>query len=1011
MPDSIPTDEHCPIGAGSVLDKRYHVEHLVGEGTFGWVFSALDIQGTPSRRVAIKVLRPRYATQEEGLRRFERRELVLLQRVQEFNSTPHVVRVLESRVLMHDEKYPYLVLEFIDGPSLRDFMEEQHPIDAAVIQRLGAGIARGLAAIHASGGVHRDLKPANIRLRGGVEPVIVDLGINRALWDTHDVTEMGQAPMTPRYASPEQLSRLEAGPASDVYSLGLILYEMMTGDVPRVGENLKERLDSGRDERLVTLHTPRKPRPRHLRAWVLRCLSQNPMRRPRASDVASALSREPEDLRPGRERLWWGLLTGVIALLIVLSKWIGFPLRPSPADPPATPRPWIHSLGISEPMDGLRMAADSKGNVFITGGARKDLDLGNGPLVARGQKDVFLARLDPKGNPVWSKRFGDRAWEEATDIGIDSKGNAWILGTFDGTLDLGCRPMFSTSKDAFLARVDTEGHCLWSRRFGGAGEQISSFIHVYPEGDVLVTGHFSDSMTFDEVRLVGVGAKDIFLARFADDGELRWARGFGSQNSTYVDRMGVDSSGNIHLTGIFTGILNLGGRTLDSGGGLARFVVTLDEEGEHLWSANVESLLSQGQTFVASPGFDKDGHTFLLTQAPVTRSQQYSLMGGAASRVLFLTCLNGDGSLRWTRPIGVFEKYRLGLTTTPEGRLLVVGAVEGNVDSGDAPLSGLGGQDLFLLELLPDGTPLKARRFGNASEQEINSIAFDIHGNLLVAGQFEGTLDLGSGMLTSRDGPTWFIALVARSVPAPEAHSCLSPPEELVAWYPLDMPDLTAPQGAAPQGQLVGEAYPLAGRGFGVLRLDGGYFQVPDADALDFGRGPFSISAWIRTTDAEEIKVIVDKRTEPPNLGPVRGYSLYLKFGRLSFQLADGHGSGRCSSYPNVSCTNYESDFFVADGAWHLVTVTVERGAQKHITIHGDGQPVARFKSVLHTDSVDNEHPLRIGSRSSNESALFRGLIDEVALWKRALSSDEVAGLYQAGSMGMCRSRPPAEER
>ena len=281
MPDSnhpFSVEEPCPVGPGDTLSSRYTLEHLVGEGTFGWVFSAVDVLESPPRRVAIKLLRQRYSTQDEVVRRFERRELALLLRVQELAPTPHVVRAQEPRVLVH-EGHPYLVLEFIEGPSLREAMDTR-PLTGADVQRWGVELARGLAAIHSAGGVHRDLKPTNIRLRGGTQPVIVDLGINRALWDTQEFTGTGQSLMTPRYASPEQGLRLDVGPESDVYSLGLILYELLTGDVPLPGEDIHAALDAGQRGGTAICPDARFPIPRALissmfLAWIA-CSSSRP---------------------------------------------------------------------------------------------------------------------------------------------------------------------------------------------------------------------------------------------------------------------------------------------------------------------------------------------------------------------------------------------------------------------------------------------------------------------------------------------------------------------------------------------------------------------------------------------------------------------------------------------------------------------------------------------------------------------------------------------------------------
>jgi serine/threonine-protein kinase len=259
----------CPIAPGDVLSGRYTVELLLGEGTFGWVFSAIDSIAAPSRRVAIKVLRPERAKIPEALRRFQDRELALLHRLEQAGPVRHVVRVLEPLLGMHRD-LPFIVLELIDGPSLRDRINDGRPFTEVEAARIGHGIACGLVALHAAGIVHRDLKPANIRLRGGTEPVIVDLGIATAPAVTVEFTETGKAPMTARYAAPEQLAGRSAGAPCDVYAFGVILEEMAAG----------RRLD-----------------------WIARhCLEREQLRRPSATrivaGIGSLLPPGPGERRP-----------------------------------------------------------------------------------------------------------------------------------------------------------------------------------------------------------------------------------------------------------------------------------------------------------------------------------------------------------------------------------------------------------------------------------------------------------------------------------------------------------------------------------------------------------------------------------------------------------------------------------------------------------------------------------------------------------------------------------------
>jgi serine/threonine-protein kinase len=245
----------CPIALGDVMAGRYTVARLIGEGTYGWVFEALDTAPLRPRPVAIKVLRPEHAG-GVALRRFQDRELALLRRVERAGPSWNVVLVLEPALQRH-RGLPFIVLELIDGPSLSDRIAHGRAIGQGEAARIGLGIARGLSALHAAGIIHRDLKPSNVRLRNDTEPVIVDLGIAAAVEGTSGLTATGQTPMTRHYAAPEQLAGRPVDTRCDVYALGVILQEMAV------------------QGRLLSI--------------ARRCLELDPQRRPSAAEVAAAI--------------------------------------------------------------------------------------------------------------------------------------------------------------------------------------------------------------------------------------------------------------------------------------------------------------------------------------------------------------------------------------------------------------------------------------------------------------------------------------------------------------------------------------------------------------------------------------------------------------------------------------------------------------------------------------------------------------------------------------------------
>jgi serine/threonine-protein kinase len=266
---------------GHTLDDKYRLEARLGVGGMGTVYRARHL--LIDRPVAVKVLNPRFVEDEAARTRF-RREARAAGRLQHTNA------VTVTDFGQSQDGYVYLVMELLEGRTLRDVLAKEAPLDAARSVSLMLQISAAVAAAHEAGIIHRDLKPANIFIvqRAEVPAVVkvLDFGIAKLAAETLDddepmsLTAVGAMIGTPRYMSPEQCDGAELTPAADVYSLGVILYEMLTGTVPFSGSTpLAIAMKH-------TSETPRSPRdfvsaiPPALEQVVLHTLEKSPEDRP-----------------------------------------------------------------------------------------------------------------------------------------------------------------------------------------------------------------------------------------------------------------------------------------------------------------------------------------------------------------------------------------------------------------------------------------------------------------------------------------------------------------------------------------------------------------------------------------------------------------------------------------------------------------------------------------------------------------------------------------------------------
>jgi len=258
-----------PPQSGDLIADRYELEELVGTGGMSSVFRAHDTQ--LERRVAIKILHEHYADDPEYLERF-RREARAVARL----SHPNIVTVIDRG---DDDGRQYIVFEHVEGENLKELVLRAGRLPVRRALELALAVADGLAFAHDRGLVHRDVKPQNVLLSREGEVKVTDFGIARSLHVEHGVTQTGTVLGTSEYLAPEQASGKSVTPATDVYSLGVVLWELLAGDVPFVGENFVAVALRHVNEPPPSLRERRPDVSPRLEAAVERALAKDPARR------------------------------------------------------------------------------------------------------------------------------------------------------------------------------------------------------------------------------------------------------------------------------------------------------------------------------------------------------------------------------------------------------------------------------------------------------------------------------------------------------------------------------------------------------------------------------------------------------------------------------------------------------------------------------------------------------------------------------------------------------------
>ncbi len=272
---------------GQIIKERYEIVQLLGEGGMSYVYKANDKQ--LKRTVAIKTLKPNYVQQEKFVERFKREA----QTAANLNH-PNIVQIFDWGI--GDE--PFFVMEYIEGNTLTSIIAKRRTISLNDVLFIGAQVSSGLQAAHSKGLVHRDIKPGNIMITPEGKVKVTDFGIVSLQNEESDITKTGSILGTASYISPEQAQGKPVSKESDLYSLGTVLYELITGRPPFEGDTPIATATKHITDKPEKLSVIRPDIPKGVENAVLKLLHKYPKDRfKNAEDLRAVLLQQKTQLQ------------------------------------------------------------------------------------------------------------------------------------------------------------------------------------------------------------------------------------------------------------------------------------------------------------------------------------------------------------------------------------------------------------------------------------------------------------------------------------------------------------------------------------------------------------------------------------------------------------------------------------------------------------------------------------------------------------------------------------------
>ncbi len=412
------------------------------------------------------------------------------------------------------------------------------------------------------------------------------------------------------------------------------------------------------------------------------------------------------------------------------------------------------------------VAADSAGNVIVSGIFSGSIDFGGGPLMG-GPANIFVAKLDPFGNQLWSKSFIHKGNAyDVLKVMIDGANDIILWGSLDGEIDFGGGKLASADlHDLAVAKLaGSSGAHMWSKMYGGTGVQQAWDAALTSTGNIVLAGSFGGSLSFGGVPLVALG-NDAFVAKLAgNNGGHIWSKRFGDSSPAAGRGVGVDAAGNVLLTGIYKGALNLGGGALPKPAMWPAVFVSKLTGGNaaHVWS---KSFATTDVVDLYDATVDTNGAIVMTGFFRGDLNFGGSKLTVPAEFDVFVAKLDSAGTHVFSHRYGdKLAQFGTSVSTDTAGNVLISGDLMGEIDLGGGPLKCTGYEAAYVGKLDPNGSHLWSKIFTESAMNagsHLPAVAADPAGFVLLTGYFNDSVNCGGNKLISAGSHDAFVAKLA----------------------------------------------------------------------------------------------------------------------------------------------------------------------------------------------------------------------------------------------------------
>jgi gliding motility-associated-like protein len=412
---------------------------------------------------------------------------------------------------------------------------------------------------------------------------------------------------------------------------------------------------------------------------------------------------------------------------------------------------------------------DGQANIYATGYFSDivDFDPGAGVfnLTSFGAEDIYISKADPDGNLIWVKQIGGFRYQAGYAITLDAANNIYVTGIFFGTVDFDPGPGISNltsagNEDVFICKLNNNGNFLWAKKIGGVSNDFCNAIVLDNTGNIFCNGYFDGTADFDPgngiFNMTALGATDIYVCKFTNDGTFLWAKQMGGTSSEAAYSIALDDQNNVYSTGFFWGTADFDPGpavfNLQSSGFGDGYILKLSSNGNLIKAGK---LGGTNQVRSESLKLDKAGYIYLTGYFDgVTDFDMgtgiVSLNSSIGDEDIFIAKYNLNLDFVWVKQIiGVSFQKAFSIDVDEKGDVYTTGHYNGSADFDPGPgtyqLTASGDPNIFVLKLNSSGNFIWVAQGEGPFYGSGYSLKVDKTNNIYVGGTFEGAKDFNPG--------------------------------------------------------------------------------------------------------------------------------------------------------------------------------------------------------------------------------------------------------------------------